>query len=89
MLLVRFDDQTADRAAHLDKAPIVERDATGVQPSSNKPPLTGELHFDQVVAILRRRSSLILTIAGIGTLTGCCRRPADPAQIYRNGPARD
>jgi succinoglycan biosynthesis transport protein ExoP len=68
MLQVRFDDQTADGAAHLDKAPIVERDATGVQPSSNKPPLTGELHFDQVVAILRRRNSLILTIAGIGTL---------------------
>jgi hypothetical protein len=36
MLLVRFDDQTADRAAHLDKAPIVERDATGVQPPINR-----------------------------------------------------
>ena len=67
MLQVRFDDQAADGAAHLDKAPIAEHDATRAQPFG-KSPSTGELHFNQVAAILRRRSSLILTIAGIGTV---------------------
>ena len=67
MLRVRFDDYAADGAAHLDKAPTAEHDATGAQ-LSGKPRLVGELHFDQVVAILRRRSPLILTIAGIGTV---------------------
>src|SRR6266404_4228336 len=58
MLRVRFDDYAADGAAHLDKAPTAEHDATGAQ-LSGKPRLVGELHFDQVVAILRRRSLLI------------------------------
>jgi uncharacterized protein involved in exopolysaccharide biosynthesis/Mrp family chromosome partitioning ATPase len=35
-------------------------------PDKQRPP--GEVHFDQVVAILGRRRSLILTIAGIGTV---------------------
>jgi succinoglycan biosynthesis transport protein ExoP len=66
MLQVRFDDHAVDGAAHLDRAPTVEHGATA-QPSG-KPPPTGELHFNQVVTILRRRSSLILAIAGIGTV---------------------
>jgi uncharacterized protein involved in exopolysaccharide biosynthesis/Mrp family chromosome partitioning ATPase len=67
MLRVRFDDYAADGAAHLDKAPTAKHDVTGAQ-LSGKPRFVGELHFDQVVAILRRRSRLILTIAGIGTV---------------------
>jgi hypothetical protein len=55
MLRVRLDDNAADGAARLDKAPTAERDATGAQLAS-KPPLVGELHLNQVVAILRRRS---------------------------------
>lgn len=65
MLRVRFDDY--DDATHLAKTPAAEHDATGARPSG-KPRLVGELHFNQVVAILRRRSPLILTIAGIGTV---------------------
>src|SRR6266478_9970212 len=65
MLRVHLDDHVADGAAHLDKAPTVEHGATGAQPAG-KPRLVGELHFNQVAAILRRRSPLILTIAGIG-----------------------
>lgn len=68
MLQVRFDDRADDDVARLDKAPAVERDSTGGAQPSARPPLTGELHFRQVASILRRRSSLILTIAGIGTL---------------------
>lgn len=68
MLQVRFDDRADDDVARLDKAPAVERDSTGGAQPSARPPLTGELHFSQVASILRRRSSLILTIAGIGTL---------------------
>jgi polysaccharide biosynthesis transport protein len=67
MLRVRFDDYAADGAAYLAKTPTAEHDATGAQ-LSGKPRLVGELHFNQVVAILRRRSPLILTIAGIGTV---------------------
>ena len=67
MLRVRLDDHVADGAAHLDKAPTAEHSATSAQPAG-KPRLTGELHFTQVAAILRRRSPLILTIAGIGTV---------------------
>src|SRR6266478_10172144 len=63
MLRVRLDDYAADGTAHPDKAPTAERAQL-----SGKPRLVGELHFDQVVAILRRRSPLILTIAGIGTV---------------------
>ena len=65
MLRVRLDDYAADGRAHLDKAPTAEHDAPGAQPAG-KPQPAGELHFNQVVAILRRRSPLILTIAGIG-----------------------
>src|SRR5882672_6135996 len=67
MLRVHLDDYAADGRAHLDKAPTPEHDARGAQPAG-KPRLAGELHFNQVVAILRRRSPLILTIAGIGTV---------------------
>src|SRR5216684_4148496 len=67
MLRVRLDDHVADGTAHVDKAPTAEHDATGAQ-LTGKPRLTGELHFNQVAAILRRRSPLILTIAGIGTV---------------------
>jgi polysaccharide biosynthesis transport protein len=67
MLQVRLDDYAADGAAHLDRAPTVEHGTTGAQPAG-KPRLTDELHFTQVVAILRRRSLLILVIAGIGTV---------------------
>jgi len=67
MLRVRLDDCAADGTAHVDKAPTAEHDATGAQ-LTGKPRLTGELHFNQVAAILRRRSPLILTIAGIGTV---------------------
>src|SRR6266852_8082588 len=66
MLRVRLDDHVADGAAHLDKAPTAEHGATSAQPTG-RPRLTGELHFTQVAAILRRRSPLILAIAGIGT----------------------
>ncbi len=65
MLRVRLDDYAADGRAHLDKAPTAEHDAPGAQPAG-KPQPAGELHFNQVIAILRRRSPLILTIAGIG-----------------------
>src|SRR5438552_17249672 len=67
MLRVRLDDYVADGTAHLDEAPTAEHDATGAHPAG-KPRPAGELHFNQVVAILRRRSPLILTIAGIGTV---------------------
>src|SRR5712692_1074713 len=67
MLRVRLDDYAADGRAHLDKAPRAEHDAPGAQPAG-KPQPAGELHCNQVVAILRRRSPLILTIAGIGTV---------------------
>jgi polysaccharide biosynthesis transport protein len=67
MLQVRLNDYAAD-GAHFDKAPMAEPGTTTAQ-AAGKPRLTsGELHFNQVVAILRRRSSLILAIAGIGTL---------------------
>src|SRR5258707_14230070 len=66
MLRVRLDDHVADGAAHLDKAPTAEHGATSAQPTG-RPRLTGELHFTQVAAILRRRNPLILAIPGIGT----------------------
>jgi polysaccharide biosynthesis transport protein len=67
MLRVRLDEHAADGTADLDKAPIAEHDAPVVQPAS-KAPLAGDLHFGQVAAILRRRSRLILMLAGIGTV---------------------
>jgi polysaccharide biosynthesis transport protein len=67
MLRMRLDDYAADGTAHLDKALTAEHDATGARLAA-KPRLVGELHFNQVAAILRRRSLLILTIAGIGTV---------------------
>src|SRR5260221_14292004 len=67
MLRVRLDNYAADGTAHLDKAPTAEHDAPGAQ-LAGKPRLVGELHFNQVLAILRRRSPLILAIAGIGTV---------------------
>ena len=67
MLRVRLDDYVADGRAHLDEAPTAEHDATGTHPAA-KPRPAGELHFNHVAAILRRRSPLILTIAGIGTV---------------------
>jgi polysaccharide biosynthesis transport protein len=63
MLRVRLEDYAADGTAHPDKAPTAERAQL-----SDKPRLVGELHFNEVVAILRRRSPLILAIAGIGTV---------------------
>jgi polysaccharide biosynthesis transport protein len=67
MLQVRLDNYAADGTAHFDRAQADEHGAQGAQPAS-KPRLTGELHFNQVVAILRRSSSLILTIAAIGAV---------------------
>src|SRR6266851_2229709 len=67
MLRVRLDDYVAGGTAHLDEAPTAEHDARGAHPAG-KPRPAGELHFNQVVAILRRRSPLILTIAGLGTV---------------------
>jgi succinoglycan biosynthesis transport protein ExoP len=58
MLRVRRDKHAAEGATHLDKLPIAEREAM---------PAPVDLHFSEVAAILRRRSSLILMIAGIGT----------------------
>jgi uncharacterized protein involved in exopolysaccharide biosynthesis/Mrp family chromosome partitioning ATPase len=58
MLRVRRDKHAAEGATHLDKVPMAEREMT-------RAPV--DLHFSQLVAILRRRSSLILMIAGIGT----------------------
>ena len=67
MLRVRLDDYAADDNAHLDKASTAAPGTTVAQ-SVGKPRLAGELHFNQVVAILRRRGPLILTIAAIGTV---------------------
>jgi polysaccharide biosynthesis transport protein len=67
MLRVRLDNYAADGTAHFDRAQADEHGAKGAQPTS-KPRLIGELHFNQVVAILRRSSSLILAIAVIGTV---------------------
>jgi succinoglycan biosynthesis transport protein ExoP len=67
MLQVRLDEYAADGTAHLDKGPAAEHEATGAQPAV-KPRLVDDLHLSQVAAILRRRSALILTIAGIGTM---------------------
>jgi succinoglycan biosynthesis transport protein ExoP len=58
MLRVRRDKQAAEGATRLDKPPKVEREVMRGPP---------DLHFSQVAAILRRRISLILMIAGIGT----------------------
>jgi uncharacterized protein involved in exopolysaccharide biosynthesis len=66
MLQVRLDDYAAD-GAHFDSAPMAGQGTAGAQPAG-KPRLTGELHFNQVVVILRRRSSMILAIAGIGVV---------------------
>jgi Mrp family chromosome partitioning ATPase/uncharacterized protein involved in exopolysaccharide biosynthesis len=67
MLRVRFDDHAADGTARVDAAPTAEHDMTRTQ-VAGKPHLTDDLHFSEVVAILRRRSRLILTITGIGTV---------------------
>ena len=67
MLQVRLDDYAAQGTAHFDKAPMAEHEAKGVQPAG-KPRPVGELHFNQVVAILRRRIALILAIAVLGTV---------------------
>ena len=67
MLQVRLDNHAADGTGHFDSAQADEHGAKGTQPTG-KPQLTGELHFNQVVTILRRRSSLILAIAVIGTV---------------------
>ena|SRR5258707_15296845 len=67
MLRVRLDDYVAGGTAHLDEAPTAEHDARDAHPAG-KPRPAGELHFDQVAAILRRRSTLILTVAGLGTV---------------------
>jgi polysaccharide biosynthesis transport protein len=65
MLQVRLDDYVAKGTAHRDEAPTAEHDATAAH-AADKPRPLGELHFNQVVAILRRRSPMILTIAGLG-----------------------
>ena len=68
MLQVRLDEYAAEGTAHFDKAgPSAEHGAKGTQPP-DKPRLAGELHFNQVVAILRRRRSFVLVIAAIGTV---------------------
>jgi polysaccharide biosynthesis transport protein len=67
MLRVRFDDYAADGTARVDAAPTAEHDMTRTQ-AAGRPHLTGDLHFSEVVAILRRRSRLILAITGIGTV---------------------
>jgi uncharacterized protein involved in exopolysaccharide biosynthesis len=63
MLQVRLDGYAADGTSRFDRA---EDGTIGAQPIGK--PRTGELHFSQVVTILRRRSSLLLAIAGIGTV---------------------
>jgi polysaccharide biosynthesis transport protein len=67
MLQVRLDDYAADGASEFDRASTADAGTTGAQPTGRPRP-TSELHFSQVVAILRRRSSLLLAIAGIGTV---------------------
>jgi uncharacterized protein involved in exopolysaccharide biosynthesis/Mrp family chromosome partitioning ATPase len=67
MLRVRLDDYAADDNAHLDKASTAAP-GTMVAQSAGKQRIAGELHFNQVAAILRRRGPLILTIAAIGTV---------------------
>jgi succinoglycan biosynthesis transport protein ExoP len=64
---VRLDDYAVADNTRLDKASTAAPGTTGAQ-SAGRPRLAGELHFNQVVAILRRRIPLILTIAAIGTL---------------------
>lgn len=58
MLRVRLDDYRADNQAQAERT----------QPSG-KPQLAHELHFNEVFAILRRRSRMILTIGAIGTVS--------------------
>jgi polysaccharide biosynthesis transport protein len=66
MLQVRLDEHTGDETARLDRVSTTEHKAIGSELSDTSRP--GELHFRQLVGILRRRSALILTIAGIGTV---------------------
>ncbi|OCK54956.1 AAA family ATPase [Bradyrhizobium sp. LMTR 3] len=66
MLQVRLDEHAGDETARLDRVSTTEHKAIGSELSSTSP--SGELHFRQIVGILRRRSALILTIAGTGTL---------------------
>jgi succinoglycan biosynthesis transport protein ExoP len=66
MLQVRLDEHAGDETARLDRVSTTERKVTGSERSDTPP--AGELHFRQLVGILRRRSALILTTAGIGTV---------------------
>lgn len=66
MLQVRLDEHEGDETARLDRVSTTEHKVIGSEPSGTSP--AGELHFRQLVGILRRRSALILTIAGIGTV---------------------
>jgi uncharacterized protein involved in exopolysaccharide biosynthesis/Mrp family chromosome partitioning ATPase len=66
MLQVRLDEHASDETARLDRASATEHKVIGSGLSDTSP--AGELHFRQLVGILRRRSALILTIAGIGTV---------------------
>jgi polysaccharide biosynthesis transport protein len=67
MLRVPLDNYVADGTAHPDEAPDAERSERAAHPAGTPPP-PAELRFDQVIAILRRRSPLILMIAGLGTV---------------------
>jgi succinoglycan biosynthesis transport protein ExoP len=66
MLQVRLDEHAGDETARLDRVSATEHKVIGSELSGTSP--AGELHFRQLVGILRRRSALILTIAGIGTV---------------------
>jgi len=67
MLGLRLDEHAAHGTVHLDAAATARHEVTGAQ-MADKLHRTSDPHFSEVVAILRRRSPLILTIAGIGTL---------------------
>ena len=67
MLRLRLDEQAAHGAVHLDAAPTAEHEMRGTE-MAGKQHRTGQPHFMELVAMLRRRSSLVVTIAGIGTM---------------------
>ncbi len=57
----------AIKTVDVNQPPLTEYEAASMQRPSPPPPV-GVLHFYQVAGILRRRSRLILMIAGIGTV---------------------
>ncbi len=57
----------ATKTVDVNQPPLTEYEGASMQRPSPPPPV-GVLHFYQVAGILRRRSRLILMIAGIGTV---------------------